>query len=190
MRAGRLRVRLSDGRLPPTAIFLVVELFEHAERRFLRFVGRIVRLFGRLQWWRRLFRRFIEQHAQWRFERWLEELGRRLEWRRLVGRRVLFVRLPRWRQSGRRFFRRPEWRRRVGWQLRRIARRWQSGRWLGRRIGWFVRRSQRPVRRSLGFERRTERFVGSECHCRYFAPRRGFALGRAAFTEHGRCFWW
>jgi hypothetical protein len=124
MCARQLRVRLSDGRLSPAAIFLIVDAFEHAERRFLRFIGWIVGFFWRLQRWRRILRRFIEQHAQWRFERWLAELGRWFERRWFVGRRVLFIRLPRRRQSRRRFFRRPEWRRLIGWQLGRVAGWW------------------------------------------------------------------
>jgi hypothetical protein len=104
-----LRVRLSHGRLPATAIFFLIDAFEHAERRLLRFIRRIVGLFGRLE--RRIFRRLIQQHAQRRFERWLAKLRRfpfigwlERRWR-FVGWRVLFSR----RQSG--FLRRPErWR--------------------------------------------------------------------------------
>jgi len=119
MCARELRVRLSDGRLSPAAIFLILDAFEHAERRLLRFIGWIVGFFRRLERWR-VLRRFIEQHAQWRFERRLAELGRRFERRRwLLGRRV-FVLSGRW-QPRRRFFRRPEWRRLVWWQLGRIA---------------------------------------------------------------------
>lgn len=106
MRAGGLRVRLPHGRLSSTAIFfLVVDAFEHAERRFIR---RIVRLLG-IE--RRIFWRLLQQQ----FEQ-LAKLGWLV---RFIGWifRWLFFFLQR-RQSG--FFRRPEWRF-VRWQLGWVA---------------------------------------------------------------------
>jgi hypothetical protein len=130
MRARQLRVRLSHGRLPSTTIFLVVDAFlEHAERRCL---GWIVGLFRRIERRRRFLRRFIQQHAQWRIERWLEELGWLsfivLRWRErrwLVRRRLFFfIQLFSRRQSGR-VLGGAVRRRLVGWQFGRIAGRWQ-----------------------------------------------------------------